>query len=300
MRQIDRALATIPSGTETEIAFFGGSFTGIDRDLMCRLLDIAETFVRAGRVASIRLSTRPDYIDREILAILSSYSVRVIELGLQSMDDSVLQRTKRGHTSHDARLACRAIREAGFSPVGQMMIGLPGATPESEIKTAKALVEMGVDAVRIYPTVVFFGTELCEMVQNQDYTPLSVEDAILRSTEVLKIFLAASLPCLRIGLCAGEGLTSPESVMAGPNHPALGELVWNEYYYQEILKVLDRAALRGQDVVLHVPEKEISKVTGQRRRNVERLLRETDTRIRKIVGEKELRELIAMPWQSAR
>lgn len=300
MRQIDRALATIPADTETEIAFFGGSFTGIDRDLMCRLLDMAETYVRVGRVTSIRLSTRPDYINDEILKILSSYSVRVIELGLQSMDDSVLQRTKRGHTAHAARLACRAIRKAGFSPVGQMMIGLPGATPESEIKTAKALVEMGVDAVRIYPTVVFFGTELCEMVQNQDYTPLSVEDAILRSTRVLRIFLRASIPCLRIGLCAGEGLTSPESVMAGPNHPALGELVWNEYYYQEVLKELDRADLRGKDIVLYVPEKEVSKIVGQRRRNVERLLRETDTRVRKIVGEKELRELIAVPWQSPR
>jgi len=299
-RQIDRALLTIPTDAETEIAFFGGSFTGIDRGLMCRLLDTAETYVRRGRVTSIRLSTRPDYLDDEILRLLSGYSVHVIELGLQSMDDTVLQRTKRGHTARDARDACRAVKAAGFSLVGQMMIGLPGATPESEIKTAKALVEMGVDAVRIYPTVVFFGTELCEMVQNQDYTPLSVEDAILRSTEVLKIFLAASLPCLRIGLCAGEGLTSPESVMAGPNHPALGELVWNEYYYQEILKVLDRAALRGQDVVLHVPEKEISKIVGQHRRNVERLLRETDTRVRKIVGEKERREIVAAPWQDAR
>ncbi|MBR3894907.1 MAG: radical SAM protein [Clostridia bacterium] len=299
-RQIDRALQTIPSDTETEIAFFGGSFTGIDRGLMCRLLDLAETYVRAGRVTSIRLSTRPDYIDGEILEILSGYSVRVIELGLQSMDDSVLERTKRGHTALDARRACHAIKAAGFSLVGQMMIGLPASTPESEEFTAREIVALGADAVRIYPTVVFWETELCEMVKNREYTPLSEEDAVRRSAAVLRIFTEAKLPCIRIGLCSGEGLTSEQSVMAGPNHPALGELVWNEYYYQNLLTALDRASLRGREVVLYVPEREVSKTVGQHRRNVERLFRETDTRVRKIVGEKERRETVAAVWQAAR
>ncbi len=299
-RQIDRALRTIPTGTETEIAFFGGSFTGIDRGLMCRLLDTAERYVRTGTVASIRLSTRPDYINDEILEILSHYSVRVIELGLQSMDDTVLQRTKRGHTSHDARKACVAIKRAGFSLVGQMMIGLPDATPESEAATAREIVALGADAARIYPTVVFWDTELCEMVKNGDYTPLSAEEAVCRSEKVLRIFSSAGIPCIRIGLCAGEGLTSEASVMAGPNHPALGEMVWNAYYYQEILTALDRTDLRGREIVLYVPQKEISKIVGQHRTNIKRLLRETDTRIRKIVGEKEGRGIVAAAWQEAR
>ena len=128
--QIERALSTIPNGTETEIAFFGGSFTGIDRGLMTWLLDTAESYVKDGRVSSIRLSTRPDYITPEILKILSNYSVGTIELGLQSMDDEVLMRTARGHTAKTAREACRAVVEAGFSLVGQMMIGLPASTPQ--------------------------------------------------------------------------------------------------------------------------------------------------------------------------
>ncbi|MBQ9783909.1 MAG: radical SAM protein [Clostridia bacterium] len=298
--QIDQALQTIPTGAETEIAFFGGSFTGIDRELMLRLLDTAERYVRAGRVTSVRLSTRPDYIDAEILAILSRYSVRVIELGLQSMDDTVLRKTKRGHTAKQARDACRAVKDAGFALVGQMMIGLPESTAESELAAAQEIVALGADAARIYPTVVFYGTPLCDMTQNGEYTPLSVTEAVRRSAAVLRVFEKANVPCIRIGLCATEELVSPEAVMAGPNHPALGELVWNEYCYQEILNALERASLRGGEVLLRVPERAVSKVVGQRRCNIERLLRETDTRVCKTVGEKQLREVIAESWQPVR
>lgn len=285
---IESALSTIPAGSETEIAFFGGSFTGIDRALMIRLLETAEEYVRAGSVASIRLSTRPDYISPEILNILSRYSVKVIELGLQSMDDTVLLSCRRGHTAEVARAACRMVRDAGFELVGQMMIGLPASTPASEVQTAHKICDMGASAARVYPTVVFYDTPLCEMVADSSYTPLSVEDAVRRSAEVLRIFIKRNIPCIRIGLCAGEELADPDKVMAGPNHPALGELVWNEYYYRETVDALRNADLLGRDVVLYVPEREISKIVGQRRCNIERLLRETDTRVRKIVGKKTL------------
>ena len=284
--QIESALATIPVSCETEIAFFGGSFTGIDRDLMIRLLETAEEYVSAGSVASIRLSTRPDYISPEILNILSRYSVRVIELGLQSMDDTVLLSCRRGHTAEQARTACRMVRDAGFELVGQMMIGLPASTPESEVRTAEEICNMGATAVRIYPTVVFYDTPLCEMVADGSYMPLSVEDAVRRGAEVLRIFTQRNVPCIRIGLCASEDLVNPDRVMAGANHPALGELVWNEYYYREITDALRDADLLGREVTLYVPEREISKIVGQRRCNIKRLLRETDTRVQKIVGKK--------------
>ena len=128
---IELALATLGRDTEAEIAFFGGSFTGIDRSLMTELLDIAYSYVTSGRVKSIRCSTRPDYIDEDVLEILKRHAVRVIELGLQSTSDDVLCLTKRGHTRSDCERACRMIKEQGFQLVGQMMIGLPGATPES-------------------------------------------------------------------------------------------------------------------------------------------------------------------------
>ena len=298
-KDIAHALSTIPEGVETEIAFFGGSFTGIDRGLMIRLLDTAQSFVQAGRVSSIRLSTRPDYINNEILDILSRYSVKVIELGLQSMDNDVLKCTRRGHTKEQARDACRAVKATGFDLVGQMMIGLPGAMLESELATAREIVELGADAARIYPTVVFYDTPLCEMTQKGEYEPLSLEEAVRRSAAVLGIFEEAEIPCIRIGLCATEELASPEKVLAGPNHPALGELVWNEFYYQKLLRAVKQSLLRGGKAILHLPERKISKVVGQHRCNIERLMRETDVRICKIVGEKHLREVLVEQWQAS-
>lgn len=157
--EIERALSTVGDGDEAEIAFFGGSFTGIDRGLMIELLELAHEYVSAGRVRSIRCSTRPDYIDGEILDILGRYGVVVIELGLQSADEQVLMRTKRGHGFDAEERACRLIVERGFELVGQMMIGLPGSTAESELATADFIIRSGASGARVYPTVVFPDTK---------------------------------------------------------------------------------------------------------------------------------------------
>ncbi|MBE6552830.1 MAG: radical SAM protein [Ruminococcaceae bacterium] len=290
--QIEQCLATIPATDDVEIAFFGGSFTGIDRDLMIGLLEIAQDYVRQGRVGAIRLSTRPDYISEEILSILSRYSVRVIELGLQSMDERVLLASKRGHTAQDSERACRMILQAGFGLVGQMMIGLPASTPESELATAQKICDMGAEAVRIYPTVVFYDTPLCEMVKNGSYVPLNQSDAVARSAAVLRIFVARGVPCIRLGLCATETLTSPQAVMAGPNHPALGELVWNAVWYGVLRERVEQRGFCGEEIILRVPAREISRIVGQKRCNIDRLERETGTRVKKIVGEKELQEIL--------
>ncbi len=284
-RQIEQALATVSSGDEAEIAFFGGSFTGIDRDLMLRLLTMAQTYVAAGRVTGIRLSTRPDYLSDEILKLLSGFSVKTIELGLQSMNDAVLTATRRGHTAECAEDACRRVRKAGFSLVGQMMIGLPDSTREREIETARELIALGVDAVRIYPTVVFYGTMLADMTASGEYTPLTLDDAVLRSADVLELFEAHGIPCIRLGLCATEELTSPECVMAGPNHPALGELIMSECTYRQVLRILKEADVLGKAVELHVPKRDVSRVVGQHRQNLARLQSETGTRVCHIFGD---------------
>ena len=295
--QIEGALSTIPSDADTEIAFFGGSFTGIDRDLMIGLLERAERFVRAGRVKGIRLSTRPDYISKEILEILSRYSVRTIELGLQSMDDGVLQASRRGHTAKQAEDACRAVVAAGFSLVGQMMIGLPGASPASELATAQAICELGASAARIYPTVVFYDTPLCDMTRDGRYTPLSLEEAIARTARVYGIFCERSVPCIRIGLCASDELFSEQHVMAGPNHAALGELVQNEYAYSKLMQAISHAGLLGEEIELMLPLREVSRVVGQKRRNLLRLEQETGTRVRRVLGKEEIREILPRRWQ---
>ena len=294
--EIEAVLSDTREGDECEIAFFGGSFTGIDRSLMVSLLDIAEEYVLAGRVESIRLSTRPDYIDEEILDILSRYSVRTIELGLQSMKDTVLGITKRGHSAADAEAACRLILEYGFELIGQMMIGLPSSSPEDEVYTARKICDMGAVGARVYPTVVFYDTPLCQMAQAGDYGALTTEQAAERTAEVLRIFLQNGVPCIRIGLCASEALVSDEAVFAGPNHPALGELVWNAYYYKEIRTALENAGLQGEEIVLEVEASACSKIIGQKRSNLIRLQRETATRVKKVVQRDDLRGVCVRPY----
>ena len=288
--EIEQVLSTLRPEDEAEIAFFGGSFTGIDRDLMCRLLDLAEDYIKADRVKSIRLSTRPDYIDGEILSILSRYSVKTIELGLQSTDDAVLLACRRGHTAAQAEAACRAVVNAGFSLVGQMMIGLPGASPESEIKTAEKICNLGASAVRIYPTVVFYDTPLCEMAQHGLYAPLTVEEAVKRTAPVLQFFRARALPCIRVGLCATESLTSPDAVYAGPNHPALGEMILGECLYQKVKEAVLQSDMAGQGIILEVPPRELSATVGQHRRNIEKLQRETGVTVHRVVANESLTE----------
>ena len=163
---IESVLETISDGDETEIAFFGGSFTGIDRGDMIYLLDTAQKYVDDGRVESIRLSTRPDYIDNEILDILAHYSVKTIELGIQSLSDEVLRVCERGHSAECAINACKMVKEANFLLVGQMMVGLPSSTAEDERATAEEICRLGADGARIYPTVVLNSTALHKMAKD--------------------------------------------------------------------------------------------------------------------------------------
>lgn len=272
---IDDALSTVSASDEVEIAFFGGSFTGIDYELMCELLEIASDYIKRGRVSSIRCSTRPDYITPKILDTLWHYGVRTVELGLQSSTDSVLLASKRGHTREDEIAACQAIKNYGFSLVGQMMIGLPGATPESEIETAKFIVKMNADAARIYPTVVFVGTELAEMTKCKSYTPLSNEEAAERSARAFSVFSKGGVKVIRIGLHSSENLSSDETYVGGPNHSAMGELVLGEYYYQKITDSLDKTEdYAGSVLNIYVSCGSISKAVGQNKRNKTRLIQE--------------------------
>ena len=274
-RIISESLSTIDlSCSDIEIAFFGGSFTGIDFSLMCELLSTAYEYVEKGYVSSIRLSTRPDYIDEKILSTLKKYGVKTIELGLQSTSDGVLQSCKRGHTAQDAERACRLIREYGFELVGQMMIGLPNSTLSDEMKTAEFILRNGANGARIYPTVVLQQTELKDMCICGSYTPLTLEDAIMRSKEVAKLFIKNNIDIIRIGLCASENLLSEDTYFAGPNHSALGELVYGELYYDFILEKLKSSKghdTKNRKLNIEAPLNAKSKVIGQKRKNIIRL-----------------------------
>ncbi len=272
---IEEALFTIKDGTFVEIAFFGGSFTGIERSLMIRLLEIAKSYVISGRVSSIRCSTRPDYINQEIIEILKKYGVNTIELGLQSASDNVLSLSGRGHDFKCEENACKLILDSGISLVGQMMVGLPGSSIEDELKTADFIIKSGASAARIYPTVVFYGTPLSDMTEKGIYQPLETQDAVRRSALVLDKFLEAGVDVIRIGLCASENLVNDSTYHAGPNHPALGELVENELYYIKLSEKLKAQNFKEIPVIhICVAKGALSKAIGQRKINKTRLCRD--------------------------
>lgn len=273
--ELENELSTVDGDCEAEIAFFGGSFTGIDRADMLYLLGLAKHYVDIGKVQSVRLSTRPDYIDSEILDILAAHCVTDIELGLQSMSDRVLSASKRGHDAECARKACRLICERGFNLVGQMMIGLPESTLRDEVETAKEIILLGCSAARIYPTVVFCETELAEMMHDGGYTPLTMTDAVKRSAAVLEIFSEADIPVIRLGLCAADNLFEEGTMVGGAYHSAFGEMVYSELYYRKICGYIESHGIAekiaGRDVMLYVPRGEVSKASGQKRANKIRL-----------------------------
>ena len=268
--EIETALATLGERT-AEIAFFGGSFTGIDRGLMIYLLDLAQEYVNSGKVIGIRLSTRPDYINGEIIEIHKKYTVSAVELGIQSTDDAVLRAARRGHTAEQSKNAVYALKNAGFSVVGQMMVGLPSATPDGELDTARNIAAWGCEAARIYPTVVFRDTDLCTLAKMGKYTPMTDEVAASRAAGVLDVFDREGVDVIRVGLCASENLASDEAVFGGANHPAVGELAMNELYFKRICEMIDKTEKTGDDLIIYVAPGAVSRAVGQKRRNILRL-----------------------------
>lgn len=227
---IRRNLSTIPPGNHVEVAFFGGNFTGIERGLQEAYLDLVQPFIREGRTQSIRVSTRPDYIDVQALELLQRYRVKCIELGAQSLDGEVLKLSGRGHSADDVRRASDLVRQHGFTLGLQMMTGLPGDTPEKSIYTAKEIVKLGAENTRIYPTLVIRDTMLEKMYLSGRYDPLSLEDAVSRSADLVPLFLEAGVKILRIGLHPAEGFMDSSSLVAGPFHVAFGEMVYSEVW----------------------------------------------------------------------
>ena len=252
----------------TELAFFGGSFTAIERGYMVSLLESAkEARERYCSFSGIRISTRPDAIDGEILSLLSSYGVTAIELGAQSTDENVLKLNERGHTYGDIVNASHLIRSGGFSLGLQMMTGLYGSTPQLDEKTARDIIALKPDTVRIYPTIVIEGTRLAELYRAGVYTPETTEDAARLSGKLLIMFNNAGIRVIRLGLHSGGGVE--DGYVAGPYHPAFGELCESEIYLQNALGKL--MTLGKGRYTVNVNPKELSKMTGQKKSNITRL-----------------------------
>ena len=269
---IDTALSTLDPDAEVEIAYFGGSFTAIDRSLMLDLLSLAQFYVDAGQVNGIRFSTRPDAVGEDVLDALSPFTVSAIELGLQSMDDGVLAACRRGHTADEARDACRRIVSRGYALVGQMMLGLPSSDADKELATACEICDLGAGAMRVYPTVVLEGTALAAMMRSGCYTPIDNAEAVRRCVPILALLEARGVGLLRVGLCASETLASSR-VLGGANHSALGELCYGALFLMRMTALLDGCNLtKGRVACFDVPMGKTSQAIGQRRINVHTLI----------------------------
>ncbi len=262
---IEQNLKTL-EGKEVQIAFFGGSFTGIDRDAMIKLLSIGKEYIDSGRVSSLRCSTRPDYIDGEITEILRGYGMKTVELGIQSTSDKILLSSKRGHTADRAIKAMKEIKQAGFELVGQMMIGLPDSKLSDEIKTAEDICSCGADGARIYPTVVFHDTKLAQMAERGEYTALSKEEAVERALQTKKVFLKHGVNVIRVGLNASKGLLSGEDIAFGQYDATVGQTV-DSLIYRDILE-RETAKLNNKSYIeIAVPLTHTSKVSGEKKSN---------------------------------
>ncbi|MGC8307727.1 elongator complex protein 3 [Clostridioides difficile] len=264
---IEECLETIDKDADVEIAFFGGSFTAIDIDIQKSLLSVAKEYVEKGLVKDIRMSTRPDCIDEDILSMLKEYKTSIIELGVQSLDEKVLLDSIRGHQSEIVYKSSKMIKNSGIKLGLQMMIGLPADTKEKCIFTAKKFVELKPDCVRVYPTLVVKDTGLEKLMEQNKYNPFTLEESVNIVKKVLVLFYVNNINVIRVGLQATDDIQIGKAVLAGPYHPAFRELVEADM----IKDYLEFVILQNKNIkqmLVKSNKKNISKIIGNKKTNV--------------------------------
>lgn len=257
-----------------ETAFYGGSFTGLEDSIQKKWLQSASDLKRKGLIAAIRLSTRPDYISEEILQRLLHYGVTTIELGVQSLSDEVLKKSRRGHTAADTIRATELIRRYPFSLVYQLMLGLPGDTLDTARQTARRAISARPDGVRIYPAVILQNTTLAKWYEEGLYQPWTLEQAVTVGSEWLAQFSCHGIRVIRMGLQDAENLRRGRDLLAGPYHPAYGELVQSHLMFRQINELIARVRRENPEGLrvlrISFPPRDYSRVTGQKRQNLHR------------------------------
>ena len=258
-----------------EIAFFGGSFTAIKEEKQEELLKVAYEYVKSKDVNSIRISTRPDAINKEILKRLKKYGVKTIELGVQSANNYILNRINRGHTFDDVKKASKLIRWYGFKLGHQMMVGLPESTRLDEINTAKQLIKLKPKMVRIYPTLVIKNTKLEKEYKEGTYKPLSVVQTVEICKDLVRMFADKNIDVIRVGLQTTDEISDPSNknseVVAGPYHPALRQLVESAMWYDAIVGKIKKLNVKVKEVEVTVNPVDSNNVIGHKKENVLKL-----------------------------
>ncbi len=257
------------SGRSGEIAFFGGTFSALPPELLESVLAAASAYVRQGIFTGIRFSTRPDCLGDEVVELISKYPVRAVELGVQSLSDTVLQKSRRGYSARSVEESAKRVRDSGWALGIQMMAGLPGDTRGLFIQSMDKAIALAPDFLRIYPTLVLAGTNLADSFRKGIYTPLSLDEAVTWLTPAYAAALRAGIPVIRMGLHPDPALEKPGVILAGPYHPAFGHLVrcrwWKDRVDQEFAAFSE---LAGGEIVLRVSPNRVSDVIGHGRSNL--------------------------------
>lgn len=273
-RTIEQYLFSIEKGNNIQVAFFGGTFTGLDFEEQRAYLETVRPYIISGKVHSVRLSTRPDYINSQILELLKQYDVKDIELGAQSLDDDVLSYSERGHTSEDVIKASQLIKSFGFNLGLQMMIGLPKDTLEKSIQTAKNIISLGATSTRIYPTLVIDRTTLATYYKQGKYRPLTINEAVCWTKEVYKVFKNEDITVLRVGLHPSKEFINGKGYLAGPFHVSFFELVLTSLWKERFEKTIHSLIMPKSDVIkIIVNPKDVNYAIGYNSSNL-KFLRE--------------------------
>lgn len=255
------------SKKKIEVAFFGGSFTGIPIDKQIEYLQVANSYVKKGLVGAIRISTRPDYINRNILDTMKKYNVKTIELGVQSMDNEILTLSKRGHTALDVVNASKLIHEYGIVLGHQIMIGLPGSTRESEVYTIKECLKLQPQQLRIYPVYVIPDSELYSMYENSEYKPLSINEAVMRCKAVIYECQKTDISIIRLGLQSTDEITAKNNDLRGPVSDNLAEYVMSALVRNKIEREIKNRQIDDSKLIINVPQKYVSICVGPKKIN---------------------------------
>jgi len=270
-RSIQETIAEQGNRGEWEVAYFGGSFTAIPKDLQDQLLAPATEAFQQGLIQGIRVSTRPDAIREERLKELYTSGVRTIELGVQTLQEDMLVEAKRGHTVADVELACQKIRAQGMTLGIQLLPGLPGETWSTLVQTAVKAGRLEAHLCRIYPVIVIEDTELADRVREKTYTPLSVEQAVAYSAFLKEYLERKGTQVIRVGLQSTEDFDAGRGIVGGPYAPAFGELVVNYTWRQRIQQTVEEhLEIFGgaHEVLVTYPRTFTSKVRGLKNGNI--------------------------------
>jgi histone acetyltransferase (RNA polymerase elongator complex component) len=258
----------------TEISFYGGNFLGLPTQSIGSLLKSADRYVSNAQVRGIRFSTRPDTITTQRLALLEGYGVTTVEVGVQSMNNHVLQHSRRGHSVAHIRRAVSLLKKTSYRCGLQMMVGLPGDTNESALATGDQIASLKPDFVRIYPTLVLKGSRLAQWYRQGRYDPMTLKEAVALVKELYVRFVRSGIDVIRMGLQAAEGLETGKELVAGPFHPAFGELVLSSLWLETIVIYLKNNLLGSEPMTISLHPKLMSRVRGHRNKNLERLGRQ--------------------------